>query len=454
MSIDPKILKAIQGEDAFSNTQQRGNRRVKLQKGQNWIVRFLPAAMGPEGLWFARIAKHWVNKLPITCPRLTAAAYGGDPEAHCPVCDLSDELNDSAEKEISKVGYDAKASVQYMTWCAVFEKDGVAQSLTEILNPYEFWHYHSTWDELKGFYVGGGRKCVNSVLDYENGNDFSVSKFAPPKGMRLDKLDSSPIFDLADKRFDEYIKKLEAAMKTPKVVMPTATELNTFTLKLQAVADRAGGEVEEAPRRGAGRRADFEDEAAQPRRRAAAAEVDPEPEPAPRRRAAEVEPGDDDIQPRRRAADVEPEPEPEPEQPRRRAAVSDADATPRRGAPKYADNGEGTDLGPQPRRRAAEVEPEVDPEPEPAPRRRAAEVEPEPAPTGRRQLEKTARRAAEPAAPRASVAAEDPEDDLPEERKDSAPPEDGPPPPVRRAGGAGSSATAAIDRLSKLPRTA
>ena len=110
MSIDPKILKRMQGEDSFLQSQTRGSRRVKLNRGQNWIVRFLPAQMGPDGLWFARIAKHWMNKLPIVCPRNTAEDFGGDPDCECPVCTLADELNDSADEIISKFGYKSKAN--------------------------------------------------------------------------------------------------------------------------------------------------------------------------------------------------------------------------------------------------------------------------------------------------------------------------------------------------------
>ena len=73
MSIDPRILKRLQGEDTYLQGQARGSRRIKLVKGQSLIVRFLPAKLGPDELWFARIAKHWVNKTPIVCPRNTQA---------------------------------------------------------------------------------------------------------------------------------------------------------------------------------------------------------------------------------------------------------------------------------------------------------------------------------------------------------------------------------------------
>ena len=446
MSIDPKILKRLQGEDAFQQSQARGARRVKLDRGHNWIVRFLPAKMGPDGLWFARIAKHWVNKQPIVCPRNTGADYGGDPEAHCPVCELAAELNDSADKVISKLGYDAKASSQYLTWCVVLEKDGVAQSMAEILNPYEFWHYSSTWDELKGFYVAGGRKHPDSVLDYENGNDFSVNRTA--KGTRLDKLDSLPIFDLKEKKWDEYIKKLETAMKTPKVQIPDARQLDVFAAKLQAAADRAEGNPdgadEDAPRgRGRGRVAD-EDDA--PRGRRPAADVDDEPAPRSRRSA---EPADDEPAPRRRAVPMSEDDEGHDLGPQRRApAAEPVDDEP---APRGRRSAEPADDEPSPRRAA----PVDDDEPSPRSRRSDGPADDaDDAPSARRSLEPTARRASEAAS---APAGADDDDQLPEDDKDSVPPadkkitvedDDAPPAVTRRGGGQGSAVSARLQKLS------
>lgn len=468
MSIDPKILKRMQGEDTYLQSQTRGSRRVKLERGHNWIVRFLPAQMGPDGLWFARIARHWFNKLPIICTRNTAEDFGGNPEAECPVCALADELNDSADDVISKFGYKAKANPQFLTYCIVWEKNGIQQPMSEVLVPYEFWHYRNTWEELKGFYVAGGRKSPNSVLDYELGNDFSVNKTA--KGVRLDKQDSSPIFDSADVHYAEWIKKLESAMKTPKVTIPTLEQLEVFAQKLQEAANRGGlPEDEDAPRR----RRPVDDDESQFRRGAG-------------RVAADAEPDDDlpyDTPPARPAARaaasarrLAPEPEATaaaPEAPRRRSAPVDEEPLPSRRTEE-----------PAPRRPAPVAEEEEDEVPvrRPAPAAAAAparrpsppvqESEPEPEPTEgeperpsitlpatqRRTLPPTARRAAAAAESAGSAPQGEPEDEdpLPEDDTDSAPPapkagEEDVPPPVARRGSQGSDIKS---RLAKLPRGA
>lgn len=491
MSIDPKILRRMQGEDSFLQSQTRGSRRVKLNRGQNWIVRFLPARMGPDGLWFARIAKHWLNKLPIICPRNTATDFGGDPDFDCPACQLAEELNESAEEAISLFGYKSRANPQYLTYCVVWEKEGVQQSLSEILNPYEFNHYRSTYEELKGFYLAGARKCADSVLDYEKGNDFSVNKTA--KGLRLDKQDSSPIFnvdEIGEAKYADYIRKLEAAMKTPKVVIPTHEQLQVFAAKMQEAANRGGvPEDEDSPR--GGRRRTNDDEA-QFRRgvQRPAANVDPEDDlpydgpPARRavraaapasRSAPESDNGEEapeepashrrmapatepEAAPPRRAAAASaarrPAPEPEAEPPRRRSAEP-VNEPPRRAA-----------SAPAARRPAPEPEPEADPEPEPeadsseplddTPPRRSGDRLPN---TARRALEPTERRSAGRAestgAPQGDAEDDDP---LPEDDTDPVPPAgkaaaadaDAPPPVARR----GNQGAAIKDRLAKLPRGA
>lgn len=473
-------------------SQTKGSRRVKVERGQNWIVRFLPARMGPDGLWFARIARHWMGKVPIVCPRNTAEDFGGNPDCECPVCVVADELNDSADEIISKFGYKAKANPQYLTYCVVWEKDGIQQPLSEILNPYEFMHYRSTFEELKGFYLAGGRKCPDSVLDYEKGNDFSVSRTG--KGTRLDKLDASPIFEADDPKYAEYIKRLESACKTPKLVIPTDDQLQVFAHKVQAAADRGGEVDDDGPRRGRGDRGGgrgrYDDEESNFRRgrgRAPEQEEDDVPYDYPPSRSA----GRAAAAPARRSAPEQEDDRGQEESPRRRAAPADQDAPPsrrreedpepRRRAPadeEPARRRPATAEDEPPRRRAAEQEPEPQEDlpprrAAPAPARRPAatqEREPEPEdngqggepeetpPPGRRQLEPTARRAASGGAPQGEPEEEDP---LPEDDKDTAPPapkrgtataadEDAPPPVARR----GSQGADIKDRLARMPRGA
>ena len=233
-------MAALRDEERFDQEHQRGQRTVKMEKGQVWTVRFLPVQLGEEKTWYARIARHWLNKKPIICPVDTAAAFNGDKDAYCPCCVASAEINRSSDDDVSKFGFSCRASSQRLTFCIVIDKDGDAVTGNEMLMAYEFWHYQNTWDELKAFFKAGtrGGKNMTSVLDYKTGNDFAVSRNA--KGLRLDKQDSAPIFDPTDPNFDSYIKKIEDSVKQPKVKIPTARELEIFAAKIEEDAERIG----------------------------------------------------------------------------------------------------------------------------------------------------------------------------------------------------------------------
>ena len=56
IAVDPKVLAALNEEVSFNASQQRGPRRIKLDKGENILARFLPARFGPNRLWYVRVA--------------------------------------------------------------------------------------------------------------------------------------------------------------------------------------------------------------------------------------------------------------------------------------------------------------------------------------------------------------------------------------------------------------
>jgi hypothetical protein len=232
MSVDPKILARVQREVSYIQSRSRGARRVKLEKGHSCVVRFLPARLGPDKMWFARTAKHWLNKGPIVCPRETGEDFGGDPKFDCPVCTLCEELNADRNKDTADFGYDVSAKPMYLTYCVVWEKDGIKQPMDEVLQPYEFQFYQSTFEELNGFWTASLRRCDDGIFDYKLGNDFSIIR--TKKGMRLDKLDSCAIFDVDDPNWDKHLKKLESALKEPRIQIPTPEQLEAFAEKVQA----------------------------------------------------------------------------------------------------------------------------------------------------------------------------------------------------------------------------
>ena len=81
--VDPKILARMKKDMSFINSRL-SSPRIKLEKGHSIVVRFLPARLGPDKMWYARVAQHWLNEVPITCPRLTGDDFGGALDAYCP----------------------------------------------------------------------------------------------------------------------------------------------------------------------------------------------------------------------------------------------------------------------------------------------------------------------------------------------------------------------------------
>lgn len=445
--LDPKAVARMQQRMKTDiqqiASQTRGARRIKIEKGKSIVVRFLPAQMGPDNLWYACIAQHWLNKVPIICPKQTGVDFGGNLETHCPVCEIAEKLNNSEDGEISKFGWRATAQQQFVTYCLLIERDGVSVPSTELLLPYEFPLNKTTFTELHAFFQAGLRRSPTlSVLDYQLGNDFSVMK--NPKGtVRLDKLDSAPIFE-KDKNYEANITKIEAALKTPHVKLPTEEQLYAFADKLHDAASRIGhGEDDDDDRRASSaprsRRAapsdDGEVEERPARRRVVDSETDAEERPT--RRAAPRPVSEDDIEeerPARRAAADDEERTPAPRNPRREAEDDEDEAprtTGRRAAPPADETDEEPARRPAGKARQEEAEDDV-PYDDPAPgKKRAAQAEsddedPEKAgdadEADPEAQQPRGRLSSPPNRAKAAAAPEDEDDNLPPDDKDPVPP--------------------------------
>jgi hypothetical protein len=163
---------------------------------------------------------------------------------------VAEEIKLDRTEEISNGGSKLRAQMQWLTYCAVFEKTAQGgeprgASMNEVLLPYEFTHNNGTWDELCAFIQQNKKRTPLSVLDYVLGNDFYVKRGG--KGIRLDKQDSAPIFS-QDEKFEEYIAKLETNCKDPVVKMPTPKDLEDFAAKAEeAILSRRRSNVHPTP---------------------------------------------------------------------------------------------------------------------------------------------------------------------------------------------------------------
>ena len=456
-------------------------RRVKIEQNHTWRLRLLPVQMGPDKEPFIDIAQHWWNKSPITCPKHTGEAWGGNPDFPCPVCEISERLSNSSSEEINSIGYRVRCNLRVRSWCVVFDMEdrrGVVDEMpiNEILNPYEFDMFKTVWEQFSKYqkWARSGRRAGQEaseygILDLETGCDLLATQGA--KGITLDRCDPGPIFPLDDANYDNYIKKIWSHIRKPHIIIPTEKQLLEVAVKIEEYAERGGvsrrrGRDDDDDRgrgRGRGRHSDDDDDGGfRGRGRSRYGEDNDDDSPSRSRRSFSRGTEDDDAggapaTARRHA----PEPQPEPESaesattppPTRRAAPTSRAAAPeRQPEPEQAPEGqEEAPLSPPTRRTAAGQQPptrrtappaeeasvtseemEQDQNPDPAPpppaRRGTRPAAPpsarhtEPAETDAApEQQPPARRAAATAAP-AAAGVDEEEDNVPDEQRDPAPP--------------------------------
>lgn len=226
-------------------------RRIKIELNHTWRFRLLPVEMGPDKEPFVDIAQHWWAKQPITCPRHTAEAWGGSPDANCPVCEIADRLRESNSEEINGIGYKARCNLRVRAWCIVFDQEDAKgdvddMPMTEILNPYEFDMYKTTWESFAKFQKwalsgrrGGKEASELGLLDIESGCDLLATQGA--KGVTLDRCDPGPIFPLNDPKFEDYLAKIWSRIHKPQIVIPAEKDLYDVAAKIEECAERGGG---------------------------------------------------------------------------------------------------------------------------------------------------------------------------------------------------------------------
>lgn len=459
--VRPTALSRYMEEDEQAiSSLSKAARRVKIETNHTWNLRILPVEMGPDKMPYVRLAQHWRNNKPLTCPRHTSKAWGGDPDFNCPVCDLSERLNESSNDDIRNLGYQARCVLRFRFWCVVFDKEDARgkieeMPLDEILNPYEFDMYKTTWEDFKKYQKwatnrrrGNVEPSEWGVMDLETGVNLLATHGA--KGVRLDRTDPGPIFDLNDPEFDAKIKRIWARLRKPVITVASERQLLEMAVKFEEDAEGGGRRRSTRSRdddRGSRGRArssgeDEDDDSRGTERldrgeRRSRYSGEDEDEPRSSRRAAREEGDDRAAEPPARSRRAEPEGDETPARPpvRRGQAVSETDMAedqiPGAEVPPPPSPKRGVEI-PPPVRRAAAPPPAEESAPPAPPTRRAAAPPPvgEDAENAEGPSGPPPRRSQAAGAPTGGV--DENEDNVPEEAKDHAPPikervEDAPP---------------------------
>jgi hypothetical protein len=244
--IQPDILGAIEREMSFIETSSRTKtNRVKIPKGHLWRVRFLPVEQGKSRVWWGRYIFHWLNKRPYLCPR-TPEEFGGRGEnAPCPLCDMAEKLNASADQNISRIGYKAMAMPQWLLYCLVVSKDDGEREIIakepDLWKPWEFWMSRSSMADITQLYKQYLKRDRSdgpdySFLDLMEGTTVAVK--SRKQGLRFTPERPSPIVDA--ERYDQVVQYIWSQIKFPNFKAAPERELSILARKLEEYAEDGG----------------------------------------------------------------------------------------------------------------------------------------------------------------------------------------------------------------------
>jgi len=295
--IDPDVLATFDEEkDFISKSQRKFAPRVTIEVGHSWLVRFLPVKLGPKKTWYARIARHWVNRFPYLCKRNTSPLFGGDETFKCPICSVVEDIMASHRERDDAVrtqAFKASATPQWLTYVCVKMKDDEKTGREEKLTAHELWLAKTQMQTMLTIYKQGLRKVSPlSFSDFEEGNDFLLIRSAQNK-TDYDKQEASPIFNISDPaKMKEWIDSLMASVKFELPVFPSEKKLMEAADKLEDVLSKAGGDDEEerpAKRKRPTIDEDEDEEDDAPPAKRKVVRDDDEEEPAPKKKHGEDE---------------------------------------------------------------------------------------------------------------------------------------------------------------------
>lgn len=242
--IDPDLLAAIDEEQKHASASRRGD-QLKLEPGDTVIFRPINVQLGPKKTFFYRVAKHWIGKTSaMLCPRQTPEAFGGDPDAACPVCDLVEKYRNDRDRDIADSAYSGIAKDIWGIFGIVKELNDNVSKPPELYVPTEFsiWSKQSM-DDFLGSYKKEAKYGVN-ILDPIQGYDWTFKRGKKGQGTDMD-MDRRPslIFDLPTDdeiwdKYEEIIAKASKAFQLPR--LPASKQSDEFADKFEDMIERAG----------------------------------------------------------------------------------------------------------------------------------------------------------------------------------------------------------------------
>jgi hypothetical protein len=252
----PDFLADLERERSYVESRSGSGsvNRLKLDRGQRALVRYLPFRFNAKGIWFLRVGWHWVNQVPYVCAKESSPEAGGGHE-RCEICDLVDDFAKSANDRVSDKARKMQLMPQWLVYSLLYERDdgqgdrNIITKASKIHEPWENWFYRSDFMTLLSIYeryLKRTPKSGLSILDPFDGCDVWMEKTR--KGLAFDREDSQPLGKTKEDT-EAILEKAFDALKKRKEYRPlTGDKLDDLLVKIEDVL------------RGGGRRRDDDDD--------------------------------------------------------------------------------------------------------------------------------------------------------------------------------------------------
>ena len=225
--IDTAFLDELKAESDYIAATSTRFTKLTLEQGDEATIRLLPIKLAGNR-FYGKTAKHWVNKTAIVCPRKTDAAYGGDPEADCAVCDFCEENRNHSDTQVADRAYDSISKPGYTMFVRVINSTARSFRKESKDTAHEFNTWGSTMDDLLAIYR---RQAGKGILleDPVDGYDLFVRRTKRGTLIELDEQGELYTSDAGGKR----LKAILSTVNFKKPTMPDNADLRKFAEKVE-----------------------------------------------------------------------------------------------------------------------------------------------------------------------------------------------------------------------------
>jgi hypothetical protein len=243
--LDPALLADLDSEAEYAQATQRRKfmPRIKIERGQAMLLRFLPVEIGLNKHWLGRFAQHWVHNRATFCRRHTSEHLGGDKNYECPICKIVDNGLRHQNKTIVERAEKCVADPRWFGVVLPLMKDAGKGRPTSIPEPecvtaHEFAMYRTMFEKLRFIATRFAVKGTQGIVDITNGQDIWVQRTG--RGYEFQPGGSAPLWGEGEDP-QTAINKIWATVIVPDIKMPEKEQESEFFHKIKEFLLTGGG---------------------------------------------------------------------------------------------------------------------------------------------------------------------------------------------------------------------